>query len=860
MNPPGSKSKEKEGPAFDISPEVVFRLGDELITDELQALMELVKNSYDASARAAVVNVDTQKSISIHGLADGNGDDDKDENEDEDAGSIGWVEVRDDGDGMTREQLEEGWLLISTSTKRTMKEEGETNRLGRTPLGDKGLGRLGVLRLGLQVEIRTRPRSSPEEHILRFTRQDFEHEHVLSEVKPHYEARPIEKSKEAPGGWRVDSSFSRDVTCSPVPGRQGTVIRVSGLTNPEVWKDRKLVQREMLTLISPFRSVEKFELAVHIDDPKEKEPLPLGELLDLRRDLADLRWSFDFDRERLAASARFKLNAFAPSPANRELREFWENHVEPDHGVEFRKRLASNRLKGYRLKAGDGPWWLSVQFSVDRGDIVTEVQKARKLGEGPRWADPGPFSGELDSFSLGGDADFGQDADIFASLQLYRAWVRDVRGVKVFRDGFGIRVDDDFLGLGKGFTGARSFYALRPGNVVGYIGLSARDNAQLRETTDREGFVADLPYRTFRYILDTLVSRINLVQTHIGREISDWAAEVVEPPEQSMAEKAEELAEEADEREKRTRNAVASVASLRETLEGFGDGQALLTPDQAKEAAEATKALEDLQALVRESEALSRDLRELAKGSIEVERERAQLQDQLRAAYQTVGLGIVAETVAHEMTNITGRLEARVEALSPKFKGPEHRAARVLAGEIKATVRAIRRQIRHLEPQLRYQRTSRQVLDVRTAVDEVVDYHRERLENTGISITASGRGFEARFNRGRLQQALDNLVINSEFWLLHARTADPRIELKVKKPTIVVRDNGPGVDPGLETAIFDPFVSGRAGEEGRGLGLFIVRQVLHDDEATIYLGNHDRDDRRRTFVLDFSGALPEDDD
>ena len=317
------------------------------------------------------------------------------------------------------------------------------------------------------------------------------------------------------------------------------------------------------------------------------------------------------------------------------------------------------------------------------------------------------------------------------------------------------------------------------------------------------------------------------------------------------------LAREAAKREERTREAVTAVTALQSTLEQLSDGSALLTPDQAKEAAEAGRLLERLGGLVQESETLRRDLDELAAGSEEVERERAQLRDQLRAAYQTVGLGIVAETVAHEMTNITGRLEAGAEALAPQFKGPEHRAARALAAEVKSTVRAIRRQIRHLEPQLRYQRTSRKDVDVLAVVEEVADYHRERLDSLGIAISTSGKGFEARLNRGRLQQALDNLIINSEFWLGHAKTAKPRIKMTVESRIVRVRDNGPGVDPGLEAAIFEPFVSGRTGEEGRGLGLFIVRQVLHDDEASIYLGKKDKDGRRREFVLDFSASIPD---
>lgn len=831
--PPGRA--DADSPAFDITPEVVFRLGDELITDELQALVELVKNSYDASAQSVLVKVDTNEPVKIHGLKEK---------------SSGWIEIQDDGDGMTQQRLEDGWLLISTPTKRTMKEEGKTNRLKRTPLGDKGLGRLGVLRLGTQVEIRTRPRSVAEEHILRFTRGDFEHESFLSEVKPHYEQRSI-KNKKGVGGWSISSPFKDDVSCSPLTGRQGTVIRISGLTSASVWTNQQRVQQEMLTLISPFKPFQDFALTVHLDDPKGKSPLRLGELSELRRDLADLRWNFDFDRKKLTLSGRFKLVAFAPSQANEDLRAFWDTHVVPDKGAEFRRRLAKGPLKNYRAKAADSPWWLSVKTLVTPGDIGTERGKQGNDNEAP-WADPGPFSGELDSFSLDRDADFGEETSLFDSVQLYRRWVREVRGVKVFRDGFGIRVGDDFLGLGRSFTGARSFYALRPGNVVGYVALSASDNAQLQETTDREGFVSNLPYRSFSLLLETLVRRIEIVQTGIGRELSKWAKEAGEPVRQSPAKEASRLAREAAKREERTRETLAAVTALQGTLEQLSDGSALVTPDQAKEAAEASRLLERLDGLVQESEMLRRDLDELAAGSEEVERERAQLRDQLRAAYQTVGLGIVAETVAHEMTNITGRLEARAEALAPQFKGPEHRAARALSAEVKATVRAIRRQIRHLEPQLRYQRTSRKDVDVLAVAEDVADYHRDRLDALGITISTSGKGFKAYLNRGRLQQALDNLIINSEFWLGHARTAKPRIKLAVEQRIVRVCDNGPGVDPGLETAIFEPFVSGRTGEEGRGLGLFITRQVLQDDEVSIYLGKKEKDGRRREFVLDFS--------
>ena len=44
---------------FDVHPSVVFQLGAELTSDDLQALIELVKNCYDADATYALVAVNT---------------------------------------------------------------------------------------------------------------------------------------------------------------------------------------------------------------------------------------------------------------------------------------------------------------------------------------------------------------------------------------------------------------------------------------------------------------------------------------------------------------------------------------------------------------------------------------------------------------------------------------------------------------------------------------------------------------------------------------------------------------------------------------------------------------------------------
>jgi len=54
--------------------------------------------------------------------------------------------------------------------------------------------------------------------------------------------------------------------------------------------------------------------------------------------------------------------------------------------------------------------------------------------------------------------------------------------------------------------------------------------------------------------------------------------------------------------------------------------------------------------------------------------------------------------------------------------------------------------------------------------------------------------------------------------------------------TYVVRDQGPGLPPGEETKIFEPFVTTRA--TGAGLGLAVAMRVVRLHGGTIVAANH----------------------
>ena len=118
---------------------VLQLLGDELIGSPRLAVFELVKNAYDADANEVVVRID---------LA---------------SGGEPSIAVTDDGEGMSLDLLRSVWLVPGDDHRRKQREEGRrSNKHYRLPLGEKGLGRFAVHKLGNRIRVTTRAANTDE--------------------------------------------------------------------------------------------------------------------------------------------------------------------------------------------------------------------------------------------------------------------------------------------------------------------------------------------------------------------------------------------------------------------------------------------------------------------------------------------------------------------------------------------------------------------------------------------------------------------------------------------------------------------------------------------------------------------------
>ena len=110
---------------------IMLQLGDQLIKNESIALLELIKNSYDADANHVHVTVEKINDI-----------------------TKGSIIIEDDGVGMDIDIVKNVWMEPGSDYKEQLfSERKRSQKYNRLPLGEKGIGRFGAHKLGDKIEL-----------------------------------------------------------------------------------------------------------------------------------------------------------------------------------------------------------------------------------------------------------------------------------------------------------------------------------------------------------------------------------------------------------------------------------------------------------------------------------------------------------------------------------------------------------------------------------------------------------------------------------------------------------------------------------------------------------------------------------
>lgn len=452
---------------------------------------------------------------------------------------------------------------------------------------------------------------------------------------------------------------------------------------------------------------------------------------------------------------------------------------------------------------------------------ATEIVSSAKVRSLSLLRSLGPFRMELWWFNRGlltVKNGYPDSAELKAEI---RRWAG---GLMLYRDGYRVNpyggADDDWLELDKSAFGAKG-YKLNRQQVIGRVLISWR-NRELRDQTNREGLVATPE----RGVLIALLRHVLLTQFKQFVEAEDKAKRVEERT------TLETISERVESAESDIRDKLAEIEHA-------------LPQAQRPMAKQATGLVDELVRYVDEAKELGEQY--------------AEDRDQL---VYLAGVGLMVEFVLHELDRATfGTLRTLKDLDASRLDRTAAAAVMTLADQLET----LNKRVANLEALGTVRRQSKSDFDVIDLLSRAVDAREGEAKRHHVALQGNFRSagpWPVRAVPGMFVQIVDNLLANSMYWLKQQSLVEngfrPRVTIQADRDSgvVTVEDNGPGIDPATADEIFQPFVTRKPAGEGRGLGLYISREVARNQGWTVDLLREEsaRPGRFNTFQIDLSGS------
>lgn len=437
---------------------ILTLLGEELIKSPVMAIYELVKNSYDADATKSDVyfrNIDNIENAAII--------------------------IEDDGIGMTSEIVEDVWLEPGSDFRKPVKngvrQITKSPISQRIPMGEKGVGRFAVHKLGSKILLISRPL------LIEYNK---EKDKIISKKLANYEIeifinwKDFNQSKhlsDIPIKWKIRTEKKN----FRFKEKSGTYIHISGLN--ETWTKgmARDLKGQTLSMLSPKVEENSFKINLNFDN----------------------QWLVDFpSADKIIDEAPYKVTAYIDSKFNLIFEyDFFLKNNNKIGKREIKNDSAYNKNIKFDIKPLFRENLEKKEYSKEQIEILLNKfdSDTQTLPFGNIYIEF--YSFDLDSISL---RDYTNDAAIIKSI------LKEQAGIKVFKGD--LRVFDygekgnDWLGLDLMRIQNKEWFSNNQN--IGYIYLDAETSSCLVEKTNREGFIKNEAFDFFYLILEYLLTQI----------------------------------------------------------------------------------------------------------------------------------------------------------------------------------------------------------------------------------------------------------------------------------------------------------------------------------------------------------------
>jgi len=837
---------------FKVSARTARLIGRENIATSKGAIIELVKNTYDADSNVAIVYFDNKYStfsneISEHhykNLIEKGIDKElldkvyqlendiyivKSELEEDNLlvlkkaiAKLSVLYIIDSGEGMTQNVIREHWMTIGTDNK----SNNVFTKSGRVKAGAKGIGRFALDKLGAKCEMITifnseyhKPdtdengnQTHNKGYRWRVNWEDFEGDYkTIDSVDAElmalsYSTIKQEILKEIP-------YFDFSKVNSETEFKFGTILKISDLRDS--WEDFYVQQvYSDLEVLVPPKETGGFEIHLY----GSLTPNKYGEVFSSICD--------DFD---------YKLVAIADENQNVKIRierKEYDLELIPN---EFFERTTLKQYPYQKENFKRGYWEKTVTFSQ-------LLKGFKEIDEDDVFSNIGIFEF---SFYFLKRAYSTPDADRFFYRKFMsnerKEWLDKFGGIKLFRDNFRVRpygeTKDsafDWLGLGSrkstspaGVAKKEGGYRVEPENVAGAVKISRLTNVNFEDKSSREGLQDNKTFQIFKQLLASIINVFEEDRSYIAREMAEFDDFRFGPKRDLKA--AEELTKrilELSRAKKREKDSSSNTTNQNTSEEAINQ--------QDKE-------------------------KEILASKIESQEEEIErLKEEQKVLRGLASSGIVLASFSHDLSKLNDVLNSRTDKLKGlllskftevEFNDVEERKNPFIQLEkIKKQDLKLQNWLNFSLSATRKDKRKRKQLFLKKYFSDLSTDWITVLDSRGIKFDVTDiESLDLRVYEIDFDSIFNNLLVNSidAFSILKVnRERQIKIKASSTNKEIIVDyyDNGPGLSKDITepNRIFEPLFTTKRNpftgeEEGTGLGMWLVKSIVSENDGVVKL-------------------------
>lgn len=346
--------------------------------------------------------------------------------------------------------------------------------------------------------------------------------------------------------------------------------------------------------------------------------------------------------------------------------------------------------------------------------------------------------------------------------------------------------DNDWLEIDKKRGVGRAGDYLSNDQVVGFVDISKQDNPRLKDKTNREGLIEE--GNATKDFIVLLHSFLLFIRQHAYRQYQE---KVKQQKEQEI---------------NKLKIVDNHFTQLKDSISGN------------------TKAMAAYNDLYK---------------SYQIEK--SFYQNRLDNTEDLAAVGLSVETASHDMSMMLAKGVDAIDNLIKDIDGG------VLTDEqienelhsIRGMFSFVKDQMRDIQLMFKSSKQRRRPIRFEDLLEKVEKIYKRTLNRERIDYTVNkiGSPIIAKCTDAVILQLLINLFDNAVYWLAIPDISEKKITITLdgEKQQVIFSDNGPGIRDDDKPYIFEAFYSGK--EDGRGLGLYIARQLLQRMGYAIFLAD-----------------------